>query len=176
MGSIPLFAARPLTPVAALFRDSDQAFTAAEHLRQQQTLQDENISVLRPDDLDVAYRMRRMQPDGQEPATWRLDPTWVIRAAAVVAGLAAAVISGWLWVAASSGLSLVAAMALGIAIALGLAGLLNWSPDERQVVSEVEQALRDGHWAVVAHSSDPRTAFAASDSLRRHGGEVLRAV
>jgi|GEM_PF-4451526 len=176
MVSITRFEARLPTPVAAVFGDPHQALCAADNLRRQERLTGRNIDVLHPDDPELAFKMRRMRPAKQAPPTWHFHMAEAVRGAAAAGILAAAVLAAYLWQNALGQYTLMGAMALGTAIALGLAGLLSWPSDNRQVVREVEQALREGLWAVVAHTGDRRTAFAARNSLRRDGGEVLQAI
>ncbi len=173
---ITKYEARLLTPVAAVFGDPHQALCAADNLRRQEWLPRQNIDVLHPDDPELAFKMRRMRPAKPAPPTWQQHLIEAVRGAAAAAILAAAVLAGWLWESTSAQYTLMGAMALGTAIALGLAGLLRRPSDNRQAVRGVEQALREGLWAVVAHAGDRRTAFAARNSLLRDGGAVLQPI
>jgi len=169
MTSNPVFAARRLTPLAAVFGDPHQALRAAATLCQHRQMHSPAV-VCFPDDPEIGLKMQRkvVALDG--------TPWFPFPLATAVAGVAAVfLVAATVAVMHSAGGTPIAIMALCVFV-ICVATLVFMDPQASfgsEVEEDVRQALRDGHWAVVTHPRDRADRLAASRSLRRYGGEVL---
>jgi len=178
MNSNPFFAARPLMPLAAIFGDPHQALRALASLGEQaqQNPRHSAAVVCFPDDPDLALKMPR-HVGNVAASPWF---PFALATAAVAAATATTVVLGTASIAlvftlAGTSITVTAlgVFALCVATLVLMTAELAFRCCSSAVELDVREALLAGHWAVVAHPQDQAHRRAASQSLRRYGGEVL---
>lgn len=172
MASNSFFAAPTLAPLAAIFGDPHQALFAAKTLRQQGQRYGPAV-VCYPDDPDISSKMQ------DKVLAVDRAPWLAVSLATAATGVATFFLFAAMVLAAafvfdtSSVSSALLVFAIFAATSILTARLLRSGRDRSAVEMDVREALRDGHWAVVAHPRDRADRQAASQSLRQYGGEVL---
>ena len=175
-----VFGERSLTKVAGLYPPERAARDAQARLAGRRGWEPSQVRLLGPDDARMSRRSilsRKVEPESQ--GIWRT----IVRAH-VVAGLAGVLLGagGWylFWragnrlLAASPGLSLLAAVFFGAVFGLLVGGLIALRPDHARLITLLRTALRGGGWAVVAHAQDDDQAEDAARALRPGSERIER--
>ena len=168
-----LFGERSLTTVAALFGQAQEARAAADHVVQDARLPTEQVKVLGPGDPAMEEKL-----EPEEPGIVRT----VIKAHIVlgIVGLVLGLLIAWLLIVAEVDFAVSSPyyvyVVLGVFGLLGglmSGGLVSIRPDRTLLDVKVEEAVHEGHWAVVVHPMDRGQEERALDVLEHSGGDVV---
>ncbi|MFD2299259.1 hypothetical protein QRO11_07115 [Paracidovorax citrulli] len=178
-----MFGEKSLTKIAGIYDDKPPAEALAGRLLRLHGLRPGQVRLLGPQDARASRADlfgRALEPD--QRGVFRTLPR-----SHLVTGLAGALagVLFYAWLLRGSqpvvaGSPLQAFLAIvGIATAFGvlLGGLVSLRPDHVRLITQVRSALRDGHWAVVVHPTDPHQAQLARDLLDgSHPGKIVTAL
>ncbi|AVT03431.1 hypothetical protein [Paracidovorax avenae] len=175
-----MFGEKSLTRIAGIYDDKPPAEALAGRLLRLHGLQPGQVRLLGPQDA----RASRAELFGRalEPEQAGIFPT--LLRSHLVTGLAGALAGvlfyAWLlrggqpMVASSPLQACIAIVGVATAFGLLLGGLVSLRPDHVRLLTQLRSALRDGHWAVVVHPTDPHQAQLARDLLDgSHPGKIV---
>ena len=169
-----LFHESSLTKVAALFGRAMDARAAAERLIQHGRFPERQVKVVGPGD---AMLDRKLEPEADGIFGTMIKAHAVLGIAGLFVGLLFAgvlLLSGVSFAVASPYSTAIVAGFFGLVGGLLLGGLVTLRPDHDVLIAEVGDAVREGHWAVVAHPRNRNQERHAVDVLAHSGGKVVQ--
>ena len=155
-----LFHESSLTKVAALFGQAMDARAAAERLIQHGRFPERQVKVVGPGD---AMLDRKLEPEADGIFGTMIKAHAVLGIAGLFVGL---LFAGVLLL---SGVSFAVASPYSTAIVAGFFGLVGGL-----LLGGLGDAVREGHWAVVAHPRNRNQERHAVDVLAHSGGKVVQ--
>ena len=174
-----MFGERSVTKVAGLYPDQASAEQAARQLSDSAGLAGAQLRVLGP--ADAGRSQRDLLGTAVEPEDRGIFRT-MLKAHAVT-GMAGALVGLLLWlglramqipmVVASPWFALMVTVGFATAFGLMVGGLVTLRPDHAALIDELQQALRAGRWALVAHPTRADQLESARAVLRDSGAQVL---
>ena len=165
---------RSASKVAAVFQRQSLARGVARRLRAELGLQASQVQVVAPED---RHPGRKLEPEGQGIVRTILLAHYRLGLAGLVVGaLAYAVLyaAGPEAVTSSPWLAGAVVIAYGGVFGLLAGGLVSLRPDHDPYITRVQQALEQGHCAVVVHAFDAVERDRAVQSLAAQGGQPVR--
>ena len=169
-----LFGERSLTKMAALFGQAQDARAAAEHVVNDARLPIAQVKVIGPDDPALSPKLEPEEP-GIVHTLIRSHTTLGI--AGLVVGLLASgalILAGVPFAVSSPYYTVILAAIFGALGGMMTGGLVSIRPDHDVLITKVEDAVHEGHWAVVVHPTDHDQEERARDVLEHSGGEVVK--
>lgn len=174
-----LLAERSPHKLAGLYARREAARKARRDIVTEGGLDARQVRVLDPDRLadDADALFRRVEPEGERVFQTLLRTHAVLGIAGALVGAIVFLIawaSGSLMAQAAPVAGLAAFTFLAATAGMLLAGLISLRPDQSLLASRLQDRLRRGQWAVIAHPVDEAQSSAANRVFRRSARDTMR--
>lgn len=169
-----LFGEHSLTKVAAVFDQAQDARNAAEHVIQDGHLRSEKVKVVGPGVPGVG---RKLEPEERGIVHTLIRSHTSLGILGLIVGLligGALILAGVGWAVASPFYTVGLAAIFGALGGMMTGGFISIRPDHDVLITKVEEAVHDGHWAVIVHPENHDEEERAVDVLKNSGGDVVR--
>lgn len=169
-----LFGEHSLTKMAAVFGQAQEARSAAEHIVHDAQLPAAQVKVIGPDDPAVGSKL---EPEERGIVHTLIRSHTSLGIAGFILGLliGGGLILGGVPFAVSSPYYTLIVTAVFCALGgMMTGGLVSMRPDHDILITKVEEAVHEGHWAVVVHPKSHGQEERARDVLEHSGGEVVK--
>lgn len=176
MATSLLFGERSLTMVAAVFDQAQQARTAAEQVLHDSGLPAQQVKVMGPGDPAVESKL---EPEDKGIFRTLVKAHVTLGIAGLIGGLLLAgvlILVGAGFAVSSPFYTFFVAGLFGLFAGGMFGGLMTARPDHDVVIAKVEEAVHEGHWAVVVHPLNHDQEKRAEEVLQHTGGEVVHSL
>lgn len=165
-----------LTEVSTLFQEVQEARFAAAQIRLELGLPAKRVEIIGPADLAVLHRLKRRQ-QGFENAL--ANSSVLLAMCGFIIGVlfsSGLIAAGVKWAVSSPYLTLLTGSIFGVMSGYILGGLITLLPERNMFLHQLEEAVEDGQWAVIAYPVNLEEKQRVMDVFKRTGGQMVHAL
>lgn len=168
-----LFGERSLHKVAGIYDHPEEAREVVEEIVHAGHINIEKIQVVGPDDPDVS---RKLEPEEAGIAHTMVNAHIVLGVVGMLVGLLIAgllLLIGVEFAVASPYYTVFLGVGFGTVLGLMFGGLVTPRPDHDVMITRVEEAAHEGHWAVVVHATNVKEMNRAEEVIGHSHGRMV---
>ncbi|MGA7951452.1 MAG: hypothetical protein WCA45_15005 [Thiobacillaceae bacterium] len=169
-----LFGEHSLSKVAGVFDEAEEARAVADEIMREGALGAEQVRLVGPEDPAVE---RKLEPEQAGIARTLIRSHIALGIVGLIVGLvvaAALLLSGVEFARASPYYTVIITAGFGAVVGMMFGGLVSLRPDHDVLITEVEEAARQGHWAVVVHPANHEQEMRARNVIGHSHGHLVQ--